>query len=75
MLSGSEPCSVKEISLDLQAETLERAVALRDNCIRFSFGSTLAANRKLSGLEYYSVKDDYIRSLSHSSLVSYNLKK
>ena len=48
-----EPCSVKEISLDLRAEALERAVALRraialrDNRIRFSLGSALAANRKL----------------------------
>ena len=28
-LSGLEPCSVKEISLDLRAEALEQAVALR----------------------------------------------
>ena len=35
--------------LDLRAEALERAVALRDNRTWLSFGSHLADNRKLSG--------------------------
>ena len=59
MLSGLEPCSIKEILLDLRAEALEQAVALEETT---TYGSVSAALWLLTGsfsrLEPCSVKDD-----------------